>query len=73
MKKPQPEWLGLLALVGPHGLEPWTKGFYRFQLSLLKFKLPNQNFSCDTDYLTTFYTECRSIQRGQASGAQGGH
>ena len=27
----------LRSLVGPHGLEPWTKGFYRFQLSLLKF------------------------------------
>jgi len=41
-------------LVGPHGLEPWTKGFYRFQLSLLKFRSVNQNFSCATDYLTTF-------------------
>ena len=35
-EKPQPFGLGFSKLVGPHGLEPWTKGFVTRRLSPLK-------------------------------------
>jgi len=60
-------------LVGPHGLEPWTKGFVTLQLSLPKHQPVGRCFIRALDYLIAFNVKSKSFQCGQASGARGGY